>query len=325
MPVAVRIVPVAAEHLPRMAATVARRVSALRRDVPAVPATFTDPATLAAALGGPVSRGHGVVALDGDRMVGHLCWHEFEGMRRTTRRAVHIPEYGCAIDPATEHDWRVRDQLFRVAAERWDATGRQVVAVTELVGEPTADEFWIENGFGRFLHDGVRPCTPLDATVPGGFVIRPAVLDDLDRLVQLDLEHCRHYGEPPVCMVPPTPATADELAPLLAVDRQQPVLWVAADHNGPQAFLRAEQGADSCSSFLVADGTVAVTGVFTRPAARGRGVAAALFDAALRHHAARGIPRFAFDYETINPAARAFWPRHLTIVARSSMRVLERA
>ncbi|MEQ1699092.1 MAG: hypothetical protein ABMA25_03230, partial [Ilumatobacteraceae bacterium] len=62
----------------------------------------------------------------------------------------------------------------------------------------------------------------------------------------------------------------------------------------------------------------------TRPAARGRGVAAALFDATLRHHADRGIPRLAFDYETINPTASAFWPRHLTTVARSSMRVLER-
>ena len=83
-------------------------------------------------------------------------------------------------------------------------------------------------------------------------------------------------------------------------------------------------GGDSCSEFVCAPDTVAVTGIFTRPAARGRGVGAALFDAALRHHAARGMPRFGFDYETINPTALAFWPRRVTTVARSYMRVLER-
>lgn len=316
----VRIHPVTPEHVPQMAAAVAHRVATLRRDVPAVPPAFSEPGHVATALTRLVADGHGVVALTPTGTVlGHLCWREFASMRRAPRRAAYIPECGGAVAPDAPAG--TREDLFRAAAEQWDATGRQVIAVTELVGEPTADAFWLDNGFGRFLHDGVRPCTPIDAPTPAGFVIRPANVDDVERLVQLDVEHCAHYGLPPTFMVPPVPATADELGELLTRDT---VLWVAADHDGPQAFLRAEQGADSCSEFLQADDTVGITGIFTRPAARGRGVAAALLDAALRHHAARGIPRFAFDYETINPTARAFWPRHLATVARSSMRVLER-
>lgn len=320
---AVTIRPAQPDHLPQMAAAVVGRVAAVRALHPAVPATFTELTTVAAALAPSVATGHGLVALSsGGEVVGHLCWHEFPSMRRVPRRAVHIPECGSALEAGAPAG--VRDLLLRAAAEQWDTTGRQVVAVTELVDGTTADAFWIDNGFGRFLHDGVRPCTPLDAPPPRGFTVRPAGPDDLEHLVQLEIEHAHHYGLPPTFMVPPTPATAEELTPLLACGAEQTVYWVAADGDGPQAFLRAEQGADGASEFLLAPDTVAVTGIFTRPAARGCGVGAALFDAALRHHAARGMPRMAFDYETINPPARAFWPRHLATVARSYMRVLER-
>lgn len=318
---AVSIHPIQRAHVPSVAAAAARRVAALRAVVPEVPPDFTDPSRVAIALEPSVAHGHGVVAISPDgTVVGHLCWHEYPSMRRVPRRAARIPEYGCTVEPGAPAD--TRDRLFQAAAERWDTTSRQVIAVTELVGTAAADEFWIDNGFGRFLHDGVRPCTPIDAPTPPGFVIRPARPDDLHRLVQLEVEHSAHYGLPPTFMVPPRPATAGELSELIG--HEHPVLWVAADHDGPQAFLRAEQGVDSCCEFLQTADTVAVTGIFTRPLARGRGVAAALFDAALRHHAAQGIPRFAFDHETINPTARAFWPRHLITVARSYMRVLER-
>jgi GNAT superfamily N-acetyltransferase len=319
---AVRIQPFEATHAPHAAALVAARIEHLRTTVPAVPPDFTDPARVEAAFAPSLADGNGVVALATDgSVVGHLCWHEYPTIRRVPRRAVHIPEFGSSL--AAHAPAGTRDLLFAAAAQAWDRTARQAVAVTQLVGEPAADEFWIDNGFGRFLHDGVRPCTPIDAAAPPGFVVRPATPDDLDALVQLDREHCAHYALPPTFMVAPAPATVDELAPLLAVDTN-PVFWIAADHDGPQAFLRAEQGVDSCSRFLQTPDTVAITGIFTRPAARGRGVAAALLDAALRYHAARGIPRFAFDHETINPTARAFWPRHLTTVARSYLRVFER-
>ncbi|MDO8361721.1 MAG: GNAT family N-acetyltransferase [Actinomycetota bacterium] len=320
---AVTISPVAPEHLPQMAAMVARRVAALRVAVPTVPPAFADPAVAQAALARMCTAHRGLVALTTDGTVaGHLCWHDLDGFRRTTRRTAWIPEYGCVVEPAAAQPGaHVRDLLYRAAAQQWDASSRQLLAVTQLVGEPDADEHWIENGFGRFLADGVRPCRPIGATLPLGVTVRPATHSDLARLVQLDDEHCSHYGRPPVFMVPPQPATAAELSALLAGDT---VLWVAADGDGPQAFLRAELGADSSCELLQGADTLAVTGIYTRPAARGRGVGAALFDAALRHHAARGVPRTGFDYETINPTARAFWPRLVTTVARSYMRALER-
>ena len=317
---AAHVRPLQSEHVPAAAAVVARRVAELREAVPALPPTFAINANVEAALTRLLDAGHGLVALaDDGSVLGHLCWREFATFRRAPRRAAYVPEYGSAL--ATHAPPTVRHQLFTAAAEQWDASARQVVAITQLDGDPTADEYWVANGFGRFLQDGVRPCTGLEVSTPDGYEVRPATVDDLDRLVQLDGEHCRHYGEPPVFMVPPQPATAEELAPLLT---GPPAVWVAADDHGPQAFLRTEVGGDSCSEFVCAPDTMAVTGIFTRPAARGRGVGVALFDAALRHHATQDIPRAGFDYETINPTALAFWPRLVTTVARSYMRVLER-
>lgn len=48
-----------------------------------------------------------------------------------------------------------------------------------------------------------------------------------------------------------------------------------------------------------------------------------MINAALREYAARGFTCCAVDFESFNPEAAVFWPRHFTPVGHSLVRVPE--
>jgi GNAT superfamily N-acetyltransferase len=259
---------------------------------------------------------HCLVAVDGADVVGHLGWFEFPTFRRAPRRAVWIPEVGHSA-----RDLDVLELLYLQASNRWAESERQVVSVTLLIGDGPTEDWWVDNGFGRFLHDTVRPCEAIDHRPIPGITVRVATIDDASRLEALDTEHCAHYGSPPVFMVPAVPTNAADWATTVAAAPE--AVWVADDGSDLVGFIRFEPTVDGLLTLRVPD-SATVTGIFTRPAARNQGLATALLSAGMVAQRRRGIRRVSIDHETINPEARHFWPHHTTTVAVSLARVLER-
>jgi hypothetical protein len=56
---------------------------------------------------------------------------------------------------------------------------------------------------------------------------------------------------------------------------------------------------------------------------RGRRAAPAMLQAALAHYARLGLPALYTNFESFNPEAAAFWPRHFRPVCYSLMRAPE--
>jgi GNAT superfamily N-acetyltransferase len=314
--IAVEIVPFVPAHLPALAEWVAGRVRTLRALVPALPDTLTTPEAAGRALATLVDDGHLLVAVRGDTVLGHLGWYEFPSIRRASRRAAWIPEIGLGTDDPT-----TLERLFLAAAEMWEGTARQVVTATVLEGDQPLVDWFTANGFGRFLHDTVRPCTPIDHARPIGVTVRAATIDDALHLALLDTEHCAHYGRPPVFMVPPAPTPAPGW--VTAIEHMPHAVWVAVYDGRPMGFVIFQPTSEGLAIQQAPD-SVTVTGIYVRPALRGHGVAAALLSAGMAALATDGIRRVAIDHETTNPPARHFWPRHTTTIAASFMRVLER-
>jgi GNAT superfamily N-acetyltransferase len=88
--------------------------------------------------------------------------------------------------------------------------------------------------------------------------------------------------------------------------------------------MRFEPSGGSGVAVVDAPDQIANTGAFIRPAYRGRKVASALLDTALRHYAAQGFTRCSVDFESLNPEAVSFWLRFFEPVCFSLMRVPER-
>lgn len=69
--------------------------------------------------------------------------------------------------------------------------------------------------------------------------------------------------------------------------------------------------------------TVTISGAYVLPAYRGRRVAVALLDAALRNYQACGMRLCAVNFESFNPEAAPFWMKYFEPVCLSVVRVPE--
>lgn len=296
-------------------------VRQLRAAVPALPDTLTDPDAAAALQQPLLTSGRALAAIEDGRPVGFLAWHVGHDVRGTGRTGAYVPAHGHGALPHRAAD--VYPALHRAAAQQWDAAGCQVHSITVLADQDAVIRQWFTNGFGMFLHDGIRAISspPARPPLPYGVHLRPATAGDSDTLAAMDAEHCAHYSTAPVNMAP---RHADSPADIAALIGRQPAgYWLAEVDGRAEAFLKFEPTADGATALVHSPTTIALTGAFTRPALRGRGIAAALLQAALADFAGRGFTRMSVDYETINPTALAFWPSRFDIVAVSLMRMPE--
>ncbi len=99
--------------------------------------------------------------------------------------------------------------------------------------------------------------------------------------------------------------------------------WLALDGDTAIGFIGFESNSFGAANIVDAPDKIAITGTYVRPQYRGRQIAGAMLDAALRDYAATGFGRCAVDFEAFNPEAAAFWLKYFDTVCLSVTRVPE--
>jgi ribosomal protein S18 acetylase RimI-like enzyme len=326
------IAPLHPTHHPAAAALFAANYARLRAARPELPATFTDPAATVArlahmegralaAFGGDAPGGDAPDAdtLAGDQLIGYLCWWQSTDFRRTGRRGAYVPEWGHAARP--DRAAEIYRALYRAAATEWAAAANQVHAISLLATDEPAREAWFWNGFGLLVVDAARPVAPLPAPIATPLTIRAATPADAPAIAALDAEHVRHYAAPPIHMAPATADTPDFFRAFLAQPKNS--IWLALDRDTPAGFMRFTGQEFDAVAILDTDAAAFCDGLYVRPAYRGRRAAPAMLAAALDHYARLGLTALYTNFESFNPEAAAFWPRHFHPVCYSLLRTPE--
>lgn len=321
------ITPFRKEWIPQAAALFVRHFSRLRERVPVLPDTMAGADHVAGKLDSLFDQCPGVAALAGGRLAGYMGWYLIDQFRGADRKAAYCPEWGhAATEGSATPIYRaaIYRALYRAASAQWLAEGCQTHALTLLAHDPEVERAWFWNGFGLTVVDAVRSLDPLGAPSPAGLTIRKASPADADALASIEAEHWGHYAQPPVLMMSNEADDAAGFVRLLA--NPDNAVWIAVDGAGALAsYMRFEGRSFGAADAVNADTTAAATGAYTRPAYRGRGIAAALLDAALRDYADRGFARCSVDFESFNPEAAVFWMKYFEPVCLSVLRVPERA
>jgi ribosomal protein S18 acetylase RimI-like enzyme len=315
----IAIVPFEKHFLPAAGELFTHDFARLRQAIPLLPAHFGQSGVVSDRLEKLLARRPGLAALEDGRLVGYLGWMLIDAFRETQRRAAYCPEWAHAA--AGSRRPAVYRALYRAAAAQWAADGCQVHAISLLAGDSEAEKTWFWNGFGLTVVDALRPLTSLGAPAPTGLEVRKAAPADAQRLSVIEIEHRRHYTQPPVLMAAPAPTRADEFVELLRDERNS--VWLALDGSETAGFMRFESSSFGAADIVNDAGTVAITGAYVRPAYRGRTAAAALLDSALSDYAARGFARCSVDFESFNPEAAAFWMKYFEPVCLSLTRTPE--
>lgn len=312
------ILPLTPEYQPQAAGLFVHNFKRLRQTVPELPSLMEEPAAMVQLFARFPAATPACAAVENGHLLGYLAGYIFPNMRGTGRLGAFVPEWGHA---ALESDPVIYRQLYRVLSRQWAAAGVRMHGIALLADDQAAQQAWYWNGFGLTVVDGIRTTDPIGAPLPRDWRIRPAGEADAERIAQIDVEHCRHYSQAPIFMAPRQADSAETLRHFLAESPNS--VWLALQGDDLGGFLRFERRSDGAADIVVSPQTIAITGAFVRPQHRGRGIASALLDAALRDYAAQGYTRCSVDFESFNPQAAAIWPRYFHTVTLSAIRVPE--
>jgi GNAT superfamily N-acetyltransferase len=299
-------------HIEPAADLFARRYTALREVIPALPARYAQPDAIHPGLRNLLGAGPGVAALRDDELVGYLAGWPIPDFRG--RPAVFCPEWaGTATGPQPR---RTYEAMYAYLADTWVDDGYTTHLISTLANDTTAIETWHWMGFGYIAVDTIRdlapvvPAAPAQATMPG-LEVREAGMADLDAVVALDAALVRHMAASPIFMT----AEVDTVEAYAAiVEDAQSAVWLALHHDEPAAYLFAGPASDDASTVIRAPGTTSIGGAYTQPALRGTGVATALLQELVAWAPTAGYERISVDFEPMNPPAARFWLRHFTPV-----------
>lgn len=302
------IVPLEDKHLEDAAALVCARYRALRQYAPLMPARYESAAAILSLLHDLPQRAPGVAAIRGGRLVGFLgafVLPEFLG-----QRSAYSPEWGNAAVP--DDSRRIYEEMYTHVAPGWLAAGCPMHMIGALAHERDTLETWHWLGFGLCAADAVRDLTPVRGAA-AGVEIRRARLEDAETLAALDLALHRHLAATPTFLF--DEEEGEELAyhqKWLADPAN--ALWLAYDGGEAVACLGQGPASPEACDLIADEGTTSIVIAYTRPQARGQGLATALLNQVLAWGRAEGYERCGVDFEPMNSLAARFWTRHFQLV-----------
>lgn len=312
----IRVVPLRDHHLEEAATLVAVRHRREGQHVPVLPGRFEDPDLLLPPLRRLAGEAEGVVATEGDQLVGLLLGMvlpDFKGIR-----SIYVPEWSHAA--VGEGRRRVYEAMYAEVAARWVADGCSLHAITLLAHDEVAFDAWNWLGFGMLVVDAVRDLTPVEGPLPELDVWR-AGPDDVETALAFDRALAAYLNEPPTFLLGSEPMDrAEHVAWLEDPDR---ALWVASRQGEPVGVLGLQPSNPTAAATPQGEGAVSITRAFTRPSARGQDVGTALLARAIEWARAAGYLRCVVDFESANVLGSRFWLRHFEPVCYSLMRVVD--
>jgi GNAT superfamily N-acetyltransferase len=292
----------------------AREHVAARHRRPLLPVDYADPERCRAGLEQLVTDGGvGLVAHDEQRCVGVI-------VGRTVGDVGFVPAHGLAF------------------ADRIDVTAVVVALVAELlpvllrdgaarftidhIAHPGIEEALNDAGFGRGSVFATQPTRP--TAVARDVDVRVATAADLDAIATLSQIELAHRSTPPIYSAPTARTWAQARAQHEQLHHDGAVHFLGRRGDRDVALVTVEL--TSPAPRLCPDLQPYIGPTATDPAARQRGVGAALVAAALAWAHQQGYRSVSVDFDSANPLSRPFWfNAHFEPVGYRTRRTLDRS
>jgi len=296
------------------AAALLARMHARRLEIdPELDGSLATPEGAAEALRRELARPRttALAARKGQRIVGYLIAQEVLPRPDSllakffAPRSGSVSSLGFAVSES-EDLWSVGVALYRAAAQRWLERGIFEHTVRVAAADSAVLEFWADMGFGRKLACGVRDLAPVAAGF-GTAEVRPALGEELEAVVRLELELARHHAGSPMFW-PHLPETEEATREFLAGVFEEPrAVHLLAFVDGESVGLCTMLPGGFAPPILPLDGCAYLFIGVVEEGARGRGTGHKVVDAALAWARERGFQRCVLHYATQNFSGAPFW------------------
>ncbi|MBN2334378.1 GNAT family N-acetyltransferase [Candidatus Bathyarchaeota archaeon] len=313
----IRVTPMSIDHVDASAELFVSRYDAARKTLRVLPGTWSeDPAHVRSFLLKHVGDGLAYVAERGGEPVGYMAYDvfPFHGERKA-----FCPVLGHASVEAGRS--LIYLELYRALSGHWVEDGVLGHFVTYFSDDAVLRDLFFGLGFGLYVVDCFGPPEPVAGS--GQSDVREGSVDDLPELVRLGEESRRFYIEPPLFLV--RDKQSREYYERLLMDGGGRVFIAEA---GGRAvgfiYVRRNDEDDAVTLSPMGVGMIDLIGAYLEPDARGRGVGEQLLDRAFQWCRTNSVSSVHVDYESANPYASRFWPKHFTPVLHSVKRSVNR-
>ncbi len=265
----------------------------------------------------------GVVALDGERLVGYLCMSArfpFKG-----QQAALVREHGHAT--VLDQSRLLYQELYAALAELLVRKGIHLHIIAHFSGDQELKGTLFQLGFGAFLAESLRDLSP---------VATPSTIASVEpereprALLSLEREHRRYYRQSPIFLI------KDDSEPAAFADLQERL------DNGQMFFVcrelqAAESGLEEPCAYMIVgrctgdqeghllsgSNSAQIYSAYARPSARGKGIGKALLSTCVDWARREHYDRLFVEHETANLLGSRFWDRHFAPYLYFSMRYVE--
>jgi L-amino acid N-acyltransferase YncA len=269
--------------------------------------------------------GFGVVAFEGEKMIGFLCSVEpFENVFRSTDVKGVFSPMG-ANGAVAENHGKIYAALYQAAAKKWVKAGAVSHAICLYGHDEQAKQQLFRYGFGMRCMDAIRPMETIDCVPCDGYEFLELPKADYASVYPLHLALNEHYCSSPFFMNR-KPDTLEEF--LTFSERNKERYFVAKKKGELCAYLKVSNEGET----FVASGDAYrhIMGAYCVPEHRGRGVYQKLLNLVINTLEAEGYTKLGVDFESINPSGSGFWLKYFnaytnSVVRRIDEQILKRA
>jgi len=257
--------------------------------------------------------GRGYAATDGNDLVGFFCWLEpfanHNGLCRGAWSPLHA--HGAIKRERAE----IYRRLYRRAAEKLVSSNVFSHSVTLYSNDVSANECFMNNGFGRRCVDAMRETAPIETEVCKNISYREAAKCDALFINAAENKAGVHLSKSPVFI----PYSTDSVENTeQKIDGGMYRYFLASEHNQPAAYIKTKKSGET---FAAEDDTVMnICGAFVLEEFRNFGVASGLLSWLTDWLRGRGYPRCGVDYECFNHAGNMFWSKYFAPYANGMTR-----
>ena len=274
---------------------------------------LTDPSCVASFIRGSAGASDGVVALMGKVAVGYLVG---QGLQSHGECAAYCPVQGHAA--LEQYEEAIYRRMYSHLSGQWVSKGQLSHLLTYYARDKVMTELLFSLGFGLVGVDAVRGVDPLPKTNTD-VRIREAGGDDIGDVMRLGEKSREFYLEAPTFLAR---AAQDRQHYQRLLDDDSVAIFLAY-HEGELVGLMDinDHGTDDiCQLVDAGTATIDSIGPYILPEHRGRGIGASLLQKAIEWCRGRNLERVAVDFESANPYASGFWPKHFRPILHSVRR-----
>ena len=261
--------------------------------------------------------GLGVAAMEGDRLVGYLCWvGPYENAFNSGIPGIYVPLHAHgAIGEVRDRIYR---RLYQAAAEKWVKRGALSHAITLYAHDMQALQSFFGYGFGLRCIDAIRPVSPVPITSAEGFAFRILPRSEVGRIRQLRRMLSAHLMQSP-CFMPDSPENVERWIDM--AEQRDSQVFVAEKEEEVVAFIEVKEEGENFITHSPALRNIC--GAFCLHRYRGTGLFVDLLNAVIYELSRRNVPLIGVDYESFNPTASGGWGKYFTPYTYSVVRRID--